>query len=59
MPSWPAAPNGSDISFDGGQSWRPLMAQADDGSFHAINFVDNVGFGVGADGRVSRLELQD
>ena len=52
-------PNGADVSFDGGQSWRPLTVRPEEAAFHAIQFANSVGFGVGADGRVGRLELQD
>ncbi|MEZ5964964.1 MAG: hypothetical protein R3F56_14110 [Planctomycetota bacterium] len=45
-------PNGTDVSFDGGDNFEA----ADSRGFHAVAFAgEGVGFAVGADGRMARL----
>ena len=51
-------PNGCDISFDGGQSWRPVVSSPDTAAFHAIQFANGTGFGVGAAGKVGKVECE-
>ncbi|MEL6110883.1 MAG: YCF48-related protein [Planctomycetota bacterium] len=42
--------NGTDVSTDGGHNWK----QASGVGFHAIQFVGQVGFASGADGRIAK-----
>lgn len=53
--AWIAAgPSGSDISFDGGRSWKRF----DNGSYNAISFVSaKSGWAVGAGGRVAGFQF--
>ncbi|QDV37575.1 WD40/YVTN/BNR-like repeat-containing protein [Tautonia plasticadhaerens] len=45
-------PTGSDISVDGGESWRPLGEQG----FHAVGFAGaDAGWAVGEDGSIARF----
>ncbi len=47
--------SGSDISFDGGQSWRPF----DTGNYNAISFVSpTAGWAAGPNGRIARFSLK-
>ncbi|MCA9218181.1 MAG: sulfatase-like hydrolase/transferase [Planctomycetales bacterium] len=50
-------PNGCDISFDGGQSWRPFSDDKESSAFHAIGFAtgSSTGFGGGAKGKIGIL----
>jgi photosystem II stability/assembly factor-like uncharacterized protein len=46
-------PSGSDVSIDGGKSWKPLEGPG----FHALGLGGAAGWGVGSDGRIGRLDL--
>ena len=45
--------SGSEQSQDGGRSWKPLDTQG----FNALAFVTNTGWAVGAEGRISRIDI--
>jgi photosystem II stability/assembly factor-like uncharacterized protein len=49
-----AGPTGSDLSLDGGNSWKPLGTIG----FHAVGFVGlaNAGWGVGDEGTIARFQ---
>ncbi len=49
-------PTGSDLSADGGETWRPLGTTG----FHAVGFASaSAGWAVGEDGSVARFEAGD
>jgi photosystem II stability/assembly factor-like uncharacterized protein len=50
-------PNGVDLSFDGGQTWRSISKQG----FHAVRIArnGNAVFLAGADGKVARLHIPE
>ncbi len=49
-------PSGSDISADGGRTWKPLPAPR---GFHGLSFApDGAGWAVGNKGLVARLDLE-
>jgi photosystem II stability/assembly factor-like uncharacterized protein len=45
-------PSGSDVSKDGGQTWSRLGKIG----FHALGFAEGVGWGVGEEGRIGKIE---
>ncbi len=48
-------PSGSDLSNDGGKSWKPLGPLG----FHAVNFAGpDAGWAVGEEGRIARFQIQ-
>lgn len=52
-----SGPNGTDISCDGGQSWRRMKRRSEGGAFHSISFSpdSSIGFGVGQNGKIGRI----
>jgi len=46
-------PSGTDISRDGGASWKAL---AGEGGFHTLSIADGIVWAAGAEGRVGRLQ---
>lgn len=47
--------SGSDISFDGGETWRPF----DTGTYNALTFIDSqAGWAVGPKGQIARFALK-
>jgi len=47
--------SGSDISFDGGETWRPF----DTGAYNALAFIDSqAGWAVSPKGRIARFALK-
>jgi photosystem II stability/assembly factor-like uncharacterized protein len=45
--------SGSDISYDQGMTWERLGEEG----YHSVSFAGTIGFAVGDDGRVARIEL--
>ena len=47
-----SGPSGSSVSLDHGKTWRLLGKEG----FHALSFAGNVGYGVGANGLIGKIE---
>lgn len=47
-----SGPSGSSVSLDRGKSWISLGTEG----FHSLSFVGNVGYGVGANGLIGKIE---
>ncbi|NIJ55344.1 WD40/YVTN/BNR-like repeat-containing protein [Dyadobacter arcticus] len=47
-----SGPSGTSVSIDKGKSWRKLGKEG----FHSLSFAGNVGYGVGANGLVGKIE---
>ena len=47
-----SGPSGSSVSLDRGKSWISLGTEG----FHSLSFAGNVGYGVGANGLIGKIE---